>query len=45
MWWHGNALEKGNQAKDYGIYMGNFINAIVIDEPLGFKWRITRFYG
>ena len=26
-------------------YAGNFIDAIVIDETLNFKWRITGFYG
>ena len=26
-------------------YSGNFIDAIVIDELFGFKWRITGFYG
>ena len=26
-------------------YVGNFIDAIVIDEPSNFKWRITGFYG
>ena len=26
-------------------YAGNFIDAIVIDEMLNFKWRITGFYG